>query len=790
MHPLHRHVVSVISIVLLFVAITSWPVTAPAVEAWDATYEVIPHIPDHFPPGLSGGSSLTLMCSGPRSVADRIITIHDPPSHGQAKPWNNDKKWLEYHPDPGFTGTDSFTWSVSEPGGTSGIVTATIEVAHWNDRDRRLVDLVIKPALLASAGIEERIERLADDIRADGFRCRITPWSGTAAALWQHLHDSYLAGNDPGEPLLHGAILFGDIPKLDNCDLLYCFLDELRTTGDVLSTTHFFRHIWISRLADRDPARLINALDANHRYRRGISRLPASAWDAIDHKEWTSVDFQDAAIEQVWPDVRHNANPNSGSLTEAMTAGGEYVFRSDHGAPSMPNGPYQVRFAFVSGCESLSKTYGPHTYQGTAGGGNLISVGSSEETPGYTFNVGEVLKDRWDNEQQRWLPPVGIPMLNTGASWGQILMAGGFVRGTFHATRCHIFGDLTLSVNQTPANVVPTVTVTADPIAVTAGEEVVFTATIADTDAAASDSPHCDFEHRIEWYLDGYDRYGSIPPSQAGDERTAGWSTCRRSYERSHRFTARVEVMDEWYGRSWQEISIPVAPDPLRPLRIDAGRSSSNGDWADHQGDIWLYDQTHSTGIWGWSDKKDYHGSKSLAVADTERDRLFQTWREIPYPTTDRPDRHLAYHIPLTPGTYRVTLHFADLLSASSGKRILDAQIEGTTVLSAFDTYAVAGPATAVEPSFVIELADDSLDIALLRHPDSTEKPSVAGISIVPLIRSISLAVSPATPPPAPVLGTCPEATLSTQELPATFRDLDREAQHAISLETVPYGGG
>lgn len=49
------------------------------------------------------------------------------------------------------------------------------------------------------------------------------------------------------------------------------------------------------------------------------------------------------------------------------------------------------------------------------------------------------------------------------------------------------------------------------------------------------------------------------------------------------------------------------------------------------------------------------------------------------------------YEIPVSDGTYDVTLHFAEIYHESSGQRVLDASIEGINAASALDVYSQAG---------------------------------------------------------------------------------------------------
>ena len=78
-----------------------------------------------------------------------------------------------------------------------------------------------------------------------------------------------------------GAILVGTLPTAKNLssnettDLCHWNMNTFR---DVLSE----RHIWVSRIsssyADVAVEQITNALDANHNYRTGASRLPHTAY--------------------------------------------------------------------------------------------------------------------------------------------------------------------------------------------------------------------------------------------------------------------------------------------------------------------------------------------------------------------------------------------------------------------------------------------------------------------------------------------------------------------------------
>ncbi len=70
-----------------------------------------------------------------------------------------------------------------------------------------------------------------------------------------------------------------------------------------------------------------------------------------------------------------------------------------------------------------------------------------------------------------------------------------------------------------------------------------------------------------------------------------------------------------------------------------------------------------------------------------------------------------AYHIPLPNGHYKVVLKFAETYWSKPGQRVFDVLIEGKEVLHDFDILRFAGPLTAVDRTFNVEVVDGSLDI-------------------------------------------------------------------------------
>ena len=83
--------------------------------------------------------------------------------------------------------------------------------------------------------------------------------------------------------------------------------------------------------------------------------------------------------------------------------------------------------------------------------------------------------------------------------------------------------------------------------------------------------------------------------------------------------------------------------------------------------------------------------------------------------------------------SYRVTLHFAELQDIKVGDRVFDVEVQGKTVVSAFDVMAVAGRRNrAVSRTFRNVAADRVLDVRLVqRGSDKGLPPILSAIEVV-----------------------------------------------------------
>jgi len=121
---------------------------------------------------------------------------------------------------------------------------------------------------------------------------------------------------------------------------------------------------------------------------------------------------------------------------------------------------------------------------------------------------------------------------------------------------------------------------------------------------------------------------------------------------------------------------------------------------------------TASNGISYQADKSfsgGYLYKNSNAIANTSDDILFQSER---YGT-------FGYSVPVTNGTYEVTLRFAEIFQSSAGKRQFDTLIEGNEVVSNLDIYKSVGKNVPMDIVKTITVTDGILNLNFRKDIDN-----------------------------------------------------------------------
>jgi tetratricopeptide (TPR) repeat protein len=149
--------------------------------------------------------------------------------------------------------------------------------------------------------------------------------------------------------------------------------------------------------------------------------------------------------------------------------------------------------------------------------------------------------------------------------------------------------------------------------------------------------------------------------------------------------------------------------DARDPVRIDCGGKGFKG----NAGVVWHADRFFTGGHDG--------GCLSIEIEGTEDDRLYQTERRFPGPGATS-----AYRVPVPPGRYQVTLHFAETWFHAEGMRRFDVLIEGDTALADHEPFA-AGACKAHRVMREARVTDGILEITFVRK---TDVPMLAGLEV------------------------------------------------------------
>ncbi|MDA0321494.1 MAG: malectin domain-containing carbohydrate-binding protein [Verrucomicrobia bacterium] len=141
-------------------------------------------------------------------------------------------------------------------------------------------------------------------------------------------------------------------------------------------------------------------------------------------------------------------------------------------------------------------------------------------------------------------------------------------------------------------------------------------------------------------------------------------------------------------------------------VRINVG----GGTYVDGSGALWAADQhftdgnTHATGA---------------SIANTVDDALYQSERYGAF----------SYRIPISNGTYRLTLHFAEIYFTASGKRVFDVLVEGLLAVNDLDIWQSAGANAAYTREVVVTVLDNALEIVLA---GSVNHAKLSAIEVAP----------------------------------------------------------
>lgn len=140
------------------------------------------------------------------------------------------------------------------------------------------------------------------------------------------------------------------------------------------------------------------------------------------------------------------------------------------------------------------------------------------------------------------------------------------------------------------------------------------------------------------------------------------------------------------------------APDAPYELRVDAGSATNTVDTA---GRTWLAGRAYTAGSWGFTDG--VTATTTDPIAGTDDDLLYQTihWGYGAW----------SFKADVPNGPYRVNLGFTETYFTATNMRVFDVKIEGQTVITRLDLFAIAGHDTAYLRSFDVTVSDGQLNV-------------------------------------------------------------------------------
>lgn len=337
-------------------------------------------------------------------------------------------------------------------------------------------------------------------------------------------------------------------------------------------------------------------------------------------------------------------------------------------------------------------------------------------------------------------------LLTWTPSSGQVGLNAFTVRATDSGA---LFGEQSFDVQVIPmiaGNQAPTITTTAPMAAVDVGGAFAYDVDASDPDLGAGD----ELTYSLE-----------VAPAGATIDAATGvimWSPAPIDTGFND-FTVRVTDLGGLFDEQSFAVEVLPGAGDLALYRINCGGPEYLG----MDGTTWSSDDYFTGG-----------GTFSTAstVIGTDDPTLYKTER-----WDSGGGSNLVYSLPVSPGSYLLRIHLAEIYFTTVGKRVFQIEVEGEDPFGPIDMVAEAGPFTAYVKEVVVQATDGSIDLEWFHI---TQNPKVAALELFPLSSDIPPVITSTAP--TQVIG----GAVYTYDVQAS--DLNPGDTLTYSLETAPAG--
>ncbi|MBL8028003.1 MAG: T9SS type A sorting domain-containing protein [Fibrobacteres bacterium] len=489
---------------------------------------------------------------------------------------------IRYIPAASFTGRDSFTVKVST---SSGIIETQYKVMVTPPEPGAMtILLIVNSTLLPSVTTE--VNRLKADLQDEGYIAKIKSFtpstSQVANVAAKILWDSLVSEYDNPSQTVAGAILIGNMPMgasyrksaasyIAMESHFWCmsmWLPSVDSDSSInglrvgqggyakVAYTKSMANLWVSRIsanvASLAPESILvkRILQNNHDYRKGLSRLPRTAYGA-NMRRIPELDYK--KLQSIWPDFKvRNYKDSTSPLYKEFRIGGEVLDLHCEGNTTFLDASAVVhsitdnvlyrsnmalRFALISSCHTGGSNSIVNKFLYPKNGHCVLSIGCIDYTQNGQNSLADTTYHKFIMKMNKILSQgerFGRARIRTGAmNWGAV----------FH-------GDLSLKPNMTSANILPLIS--AVQATYKGGMAWDFTVNASDADGNIT---------AYDWYPEGYANGNAIPNASSPTATTFSYT-----FAASKLCTLRVEAVDEWKGRDFYEVVIKTDSGVVKTL--------------------------------------------------------------------------------------------------------------------------------------------------------------------------------------------------------------------------------